>query len=162
MFRLLTHRLNADDTTLNDLLAYGRSLMSTYETTADAQYQVHKADVDTFLTTIYFAYYMHQDVLRKLWIYTQVITISNMHPMLKQMSQQLFGILTTFLNITSDIIDRLDKNVEDMNILSNSTHTYHMIKDCFETLNYTLNQDESRTLIYYTQDLQKPKPNQLA
>lgn len=61
---MIMKRLAAgDDSTLEDCLAYCRTIASTYEVTEDAMYNTNKLNLSDFLSTAYFAKYMHDNSL---------------------------------------------------------------------------------------------------
>lgn len=66
-------RLESGDDSLNEELAFGRTLASTYESSSTAQRNTYAMHMSEFLDTIYFAVWVHDhnaerlQLLLKMW-----------------------------------------------------------------------------------------------
>jgi len=62
------------DATIDDGLAYARTLAQTYTITSNYQSQKYNVNLSTYISTVYFAYLMHQQTLTK---YQALIYMAN-------------------------------------------------------------------------------------
>lgn len=68
LYRLLMLRLMSGCSSIQDLIAYGRTLGGTYEITDNESYDLHNFSLSEFLSTIYFAWYMHNNAIKKIQV----------------------------------------------------------------------------------------------